>query len=138
MKKFIIGTAIGITVGEHNFPTAYGVLLGLMVLDVASGIVRSAIRGNVNSGSYRVGVLKKSLIVMTVAAGHVFALLTVYVPWLSNVDLPLGVAFAVAFCIGEMISILENIVESGVKVPRLVMDVTKLLEKSETDEIRRQ
>ena len=100
---------------------AYLALVVLMALDLASAVVRAAIRGKLSSVRAQQGILKKVMILIVVGA-----IRTVGVSVGMPVDL--GVVTACAFCLSELISILENAVAAGVPVPKQIIRLIEVLD----------
>lgn len=100
---------------------AYVALLVLMGLDLLSGTISAAIRGELSSSRNRLGVYRKTLAMVVVVSVHVFSKA-------AKLPVDLGVAVAMAFCVSELLSILENCVEAGLKLPRKVVRVIKALD----------
>lgn len=103
-----------------------GVLIMLMLLDIATGLVAAMIKGEINSICSFKGVWKKVQMLLLVASGLVFEVLYPDIPW--------GKVIAGMFSLGEMISILENAGRAGIPIPNSLKETLARL-KSSTDTV---
>lgn len=83
------------------------IVLGFMVFDVVTGLIKAGYNGNYNSAIMRQGGFHKSMEVMAMAVAYFIEYAVVYVN--IGVDIPAVPAVTVYICIMELISILENI-----------------------------
>ena len=83
------------------------IVLGFMVFDVVTGLIKAGYNGNYNSAIMRQGGFHKSMEVMAMAVAYFVEYAVVYVN--VGVDVPAVPAVTVYICIMELISILENI-----------------------------
>ena len=83
------------------------IVLGFMVFDVVTGLIKAGYNGNYNSVIMRQGGFHKSMEVMAMAVAYFVEYAVVYVN--MGVDIPAVPAVTVYICIMELISILENI-----------------------------
>lgn len=103
------------------------VLLGLMALDILSGVLAAYIAKKLcSSASFR-GMLKKVLILAVVAAAMLFERIVPNMPW--------GQIVAFFFVVTESISIIENASNAGVPIPKQFRDA---LLKARADEEKKQ
>lgn len=110
----------------HNSPLVV-VLLGLMALDIFTGILAAYIAKKLcSSASYR-GMLKKVLILAVVAAAMLFERIVPNMPW--------GQIVAFFFVVTESISIVENASNAGVPIPKQFRDA---LLKAKAEEEKKQ
>lgn len=82
------------------------IVLGFIVFDVATGLLKAGYNGNFNSAIMRQGGFHKSMEVMAMAVAYFVEYAIVYVN--IGVDVPAVPAVTVYICIMELISILEN------------------------------
>lgn len=83
------------------------IVLGFMVFDVVTGLIKAGYNGNYNSAIMRQGGFHKSMEVMAMAVAYFIEYAVVYIN--IGVDVPAVPAVTVYICIMELISILENI-----------------------------
>lgn len=106
------------------------VLIGVMLLDYITGMIKAWIRGELCSRTGIKGILKKICYMAMVAVGAVVDYLLQSALVQTGIDLHIGMFFgllvAIWLIINELISILENLAVIGVPgFPRL----TKLIER---------
>ena len=101
-----------------------------IVLDFTTGLVKAWHNGEVSSNKSRKGLLKKTMFLSMILIGH----------WLDKISLipdnsmsfrTLVLVFIVA---NEGISILENISEMGVPIPRFLKKAFERLDKRKDEE----
>ena len=83
------------------------IVLGFIVFDVVTGLIKAGYNGNYNSAIMREGGFHKSVEVMAMAVAYFVEYAIVYIN--IGVDVPAVPAVTVYICIMELISILENI-----------------------------
>ena len=83
------------------------IVLGFIVFDVVTGLIKAGYNGNYNSAIMRQGGFHKSMEVMAMAVAYFVEYAVAYVN--IGVDVPAVAAVTVYICIMELISILENI-----------------------------
>lgn len=83
------------------------IVLGFIVFDVVTGLIKAGYNGNYNSAIMRQGGFHKSMEVMAMAVAYFIEYAIVYIN--IGVDIPAVPAVTVYICIMELISILENI-----------------------------
>ena len=93
-------------------------LLILMLLDIASGILGAAQRGELSSGRSFAGMTKKAMTLLIVTACG--AIETYAAPSIGSI--PLQAAVAGFYCAGEVLSIIENGMEAGLPIPQVIRD----------------
>ena len=88
-------------------------LLAAMILDIITGVLSAYVRKTVSSAASFRGMAKKSII-----------LLLVWGAWLAGGQIaqPLGEAVAGFYILNEMTSIIENAAESGLPVPKFLVE----------------
>lgn len=97
------------------------VLLGVMILDYITGMVKAGISGNLNSSRGWQGLLKKLMYAVTVA----IAMVADYLLYIGGSQIGIdmhesayfGTLVSIWLIINECISILENLSEIGVPMP---------------------
>jgi toxin secretion/phage lysis holin len=103
-----------------------GILILLMMLDIASGIIAAAINREIDSNFSFKGALKKAQMLLMVAAGLVFEMIYPDVPW--------GRIIAGLLSLGEMISITENAGKAGLPIPVQLKETLKRLRSAEKED----
>lgn len=83
------------------------IVLGFIVFDVVTGLIKAGYNGNYNSAIMRQGGFHKSMEVMAMAVAYFIEYAVEYVN--IGVNVPAVPAVTVYICIMELISILENI-----------------------------
>ena len=83
------------------------IVLGFIVFDVVTGLIKAGYNGNYNSAIMRQGGFHKSMEVMAMAVAYFVEYAVAYVN--IGVNVPAVPAVTVYICIMELISILENI-----------------------------
>lgn len=83
------------------------IVLGFIVFDVVTGLIKAGYNGNYNSAIMRQGGFHKSMEVMAMAVAYFVEYAIVYIN--IGIDVPAVPAVTVYICIMELISILENI-----------------------------
>lgn len=83
------------------------IVLGFIVFDVVTGLIKAGYNGNYNSAIMRQGGFHKSMEVMAMAVAYFIEYAVAYIS--IGVDVPAVPAVTVYICIMELISILENI-----------------------------
>lgn len=83
------------------------IVLGFIVFDVVTGLIKAGYNGNYNSAIMRQGGFHKSMEVMAMAVAYFVEYAIVYIN--IGVDVPAVPAVTVYICIMELISVLENI-----------------------------
>ena len=83
------------------------IVLGFIVFDVVTGLIKAGYNGKYNSVIMRQGGFHKSMEVMAMAVAYFVEYAVAYIN--IGVDVPAVPAVTVYICIMELISILENI-----------------------------
>jgi len=97
-----------------------------MTIDIATGLIHSAIERKVSSKIAYRGFLKKATIMLVIIVANLLDLLTVG-------GVPVFRTMAIFFYIGmEGISITENLTKIGVPLPRAMTKYIEQLSKEET------
>ncbi|KEF40106.1 toxin secretion/phage lysis holin [Schinkia azotoformans MEV2011] len=117
------GIAVGGTLISYlvnGFGLAFAVLLGMMIIDYATGILAAIVNKNLNSSIGRNGFIRKMYIILLIGAIY---LLGQAVQGLSYV----GDGVTIAYIVIEFISITENGGKLGVPMPTQVKKVIAVL-----------
>ncbi|MCL1862847.1 MAG: phage holin family protein [Defluviitaleaceae bacterium] len=97
-------------------------LVVLMAIDLLSGLINAVILRRLSSRAGIHGLLKKAAcFLLIIAAVHLDALL--------GTNTLTRDAVIIAFCLNELISILENAGEMGIKMPAPLVNAMELLNK---------
>ncbi len=108
------------------------VLLIVMAMDFATAWLRAiATSEGLQSRKCSVGIVKKVLYLLCVGVGLVLDYLIALVAIDLNVDVQMsfGLLVAIWLILNDLVSILENISRAGVKLPGILMQVIKKLQK---------
>lgn len=92
-----------------------GILLVLMVLDVATGLCASGVQRRLSSKIGFVGMMRKTAVLLVVAMATILQAGQKQLP--IDAQLPLAKMTAGAFALMETLSILENARRAGVPIP---------------------
>jgi toxin secretion/phage lysis holin len=98
-----------------------GLLMLLMIMDVVSGFSRGIIQQDISSELTFSGMNRKAMELLMVAVSYAIAGFS----GLTN----LGDLVAAFYIIHEITSIVENLSESGVPVPGIILDVLAVMNK---------
>ncbi len=90
--------------------------LGLMAIDVLTGIIKAWAQNNFKSAIMRAGLAKKAGEIMILVVGELISYGLMLPDAIMN-----GISFYIIFM--EIMSILENVDELGIPVPKFVRDV---------------
>lgn len=108
-----------------KIPVVVWGLCGLMVVDFITGIAAAACATKtINSNTGFRGIVKKSIMLLLVAAAWISAAIL-------PVEIPLGGMVAGAFCINELISIVENAARAGISIPKPLAEALEKLKASQ-------
>jgi toxin secretion/phage lysis holin len=135
MDNFI-KTAIGFIGGVLSWAVgglglAFVVLLGLMVIDFITGLMVGSAYAELNSSKGKKGLIKKTYILLLIAAVYLLQTLN---PELQAIGYA-GDGVAIAYCVLEFLSIVENGGKLGVPIGPLkhIIAVLKPKEGDKTD-----
>ena len=136
---FLIGGGIiGILGSLVGYQLVLAVLVGMMVIDVVVGIAVAWQKGEVSSRKSFEGGIRKFIILCVVLAAWlmqymlaIFALthLAAYLPDVP-VNVPLGEFVGSYFILYTFISILENAVRAGIRLPDQLTNMLKISPES--------
>lgn len=97
-----------------SIPTAVLWLCAFMIVDFGTGLIAAAITTGVSSKRAWIGIGRKTLTLAMVGASH----------WATDamhLSYDLGALVAIAYTVGEFISITENCHRAGVWVPGIIL-----------------
>jgi toxin secretion/phage lysis holin len=97
-------------------PLAVQTLVGLMVIDYATGLLVAMLARKVSSAEGLRGLVKKVLTILLVLTAHLLVRAT-------NLSWDFSMTIAGAFAANEVISITENCADAGVPIPPAFLDV---------------
>lgn len=118
---YITGAFGGLILGWlGDVPSVVWGLCGFIALDIISGLTAAWIEKNISSDVSLRGMARKGLMLLLVAAA---ALAAAVLP----VEVPLCSMVAGAFCVTELISIVENLGRAGVPIPKSFVDALEKL-----------
>lgn len=113
-------------------------LVGCNVMDYITGLIATRYRNEVISSYKGIrGIYKKVCMWLLVIIGSFFDVLINYT--VNNVGFDVSVPFIVAttvavwLIVNEIISILENMIDIGVKIPPFLMPLAKMIKKKVED-----
>lgn len=149
MNKSSVGTAISgalATIGAYaadKFGVLVPVMIFLLVLfcfDYLTAIIRGALlakthpenpKAGLNSKVGMTGILKKAGYLLSIGAAIMVDVALVFAAKYVGVTIPtktfFGLLFACFWCLNEMISILENLDDMDIGMPRWLMATVKIL-----------
>lgn len=118
----------GITVFFSNFLIPIAVLLVLMTMDYITALSAAKHRGQaISSVAFSKGIYKKVSLLFLVFTGATIDWLLMFSSGFIGIEVPFKFAICVAVTIwiicNELISILENIADTGVKLPKFLMAI---------------
>lgn len=121
----IIGSLVGMLIG--GFDGFLYTLLGFILIDYLTGVMVAVIKGQVSSEIGFTGILKKTLILMMVAMGHLLDQ-----NLLGEVD-AMRTAVIFFYTANEGISITENLSCLGFPIPEKLKKVLAQLSEQEKE-----
>ncbi len=96
-----------------GLPVLVQVLIGLMALDIATGLLAGFINRELSSDVSFRGMARKAVVLLVVAGGA----------WIEPaVGLPVGQAVAGFYAVHEGLSLIENTARAGLPVPEVLRD----------------
>ena len=116
MRKFIASLPGAIYGWLVSLPHVIHALLILMALDVVSGLIAAAKNGEIRSDKSFLGTARKAMQLILVMSSGALA-------WGMGLPTEVSSAVAGAFCVTEMISIVENAAKIGVPIPKPIIDM---------------
>lgn len=120
----------GLTVFFSNFLIPIVVLLVLMTMDYITALSAARHRGQaISSVVFSKGIYKKVSLLFLVFTGATIDWLLMFSSGFIGIEVPFKFAICVAVTVwiicNELISILENIADTGVKLPKFLMVVVE-------------
>ena len=113
-------------------------LVALQIIDYATGLCAAKYR-NEHISSYKSfnGIAKKICMWLLVVVGGIVDWLIVYSSTYIGISLPLNGIVAIAVCVwlmcNEIISVLENMIDIGVRLPKFMLRITKHIQSKVED-----
>lgn len=114
---------------------ALNILITLVIFDYFTGMAAGVINGELKSRIGLVGITRKVFIFLMVAVGHLIDLLFIA----SKIEIGYAVMSAViiAYCINEILSIIENAGKMGIYIPEpLLKAIVILKSRPEKEELK--
>ena len=94
-------------------PTLLQALLYLMAVDFATGVLAAFITRRVSSNIGTKGIARKLAILLGIATAYILE---------GYLNIPIAQAVALAWCVTEGLSILENLDRAGVPIPSVLRE----------------
>lgn len=101
-------------------------LIGIAIIDYASGVIASAVEGKLSSKIGYKGIFKKIMIFFVVAVGH-------FIDVMMNTHSSVRDAATIFYIVNEVLSILENAGRAGVPVPDVIKKAIQVLQNKDKD-----
>lgn len=125
--KFALATLYSISAYLTNsFGVLIIVLIILMIFDYLTGIMAAYINKSLESGAGLLGILKKVSFILLVVLGFLADIVITYLMQKIGIKISTGGLFGIAttcWLIGnESLSVIENLGEIGVPVPKFLKD----------------
>ncbi len=108
-RDVINAVSVGALAAFVWIPDLVSMLLGLIVMDIATGMAYAYCNGKVCSSIQRKGLVKKSQVLLLVTAGY-------WVQHWAGGGIPVGPAIAAFYCGNELLSIIENAGRLGIPI----------------------
>lgn len=125
LSSFVLATLL-------NVPIVFWSLLGLMAIDVITGLTAAYITGEISSDASWKGMARKTIVLLLVLAAEVAAN-AIPEGGYFTLRIPAGSIVAGMFCVHELISITENAVRAGVSPPYMLRVLKKGLKEFEKE-----
>ena len=119
------------------FKESYSIIILLVLIviliDIITGFVKAKIKSEIVSRLGFIGFWKKISLLMALTFGFFLDALEKYLAYIGSekinlkisISLPFGTLIGIYIIINESISICENLHESGVKIPRFILNGLK-------------
>lgn len=120
----ILGTLFMFLFGSFDF--LLKAILTLMVLDYITGVCKSFVKKEVNSSIGSNGIIKKVVYLCVIA-------LSVLLDQILNMNGSLRNMVIISFIFNEMLSILENSSEIGIKLPNIIYQSLEKINKKDSN-----
>ena len=119
----VLGTFFLFLFGDFDF--LLKAILALMLLDYITGVCKSFVKKKVNSSIGAKGIIKKVIYLCIIAV-------SVILDKMLNTNGGLRTLVITSFIFNEILSILENSSEMGIKIPKVIYNsLEKLKQKDE-------
>jgi toxin secretion/phage lysis holin len=118
MKDKFTAFVAAAAAGWAAVPVLLQALIFLTIIDVATGYMKAIIKKDLASDAARKGMVKKAMNFFLVGTGWV-------AHNLMGVPVPLDQILAGYLCSIEIISIMENFDDAGIKMPQVVRDILR-------------
>ena len=126
-----------ITIEINELIIPFITLIVIMLLDYITGIVKAWQKANLNSSIGIKGIIKKVFNIFLVIIGVVLDIIIIYIFPEMQVKMLFSMMITFYIIINEIISILENINELGIKIPKFVEKlISKLKNKIDDDNMK--
>ena len=148
LRLTLVGVLASLAAYFEKIGMALAVLIGVMILDYLTGMMKAYLSGSLSSKKGLRGILKKLGYLIVIVTGAVCDYILIHL--ISRIGVTFSLPFLVSLVItvwlivNELISILENLSTLGVPFPRFLMHLVKRLavyveksaeiEKEENDE----
>jgi toxin secretion/phage lysis holin len=114
---FVKWIAAFVAAGWFQMPVLVRTLVMLIVLDYASGVAAAFVRSELTSAKGLRGLVKKSMILLLLLAIHIAE---------NSLGVQLGLQIesvvALAYCVNEIVSLIENCAHAGVPIPAALVE----------------
>lgn len=111
----------------HDIDLEFKYLITVIILDIITGLIKAFIKKEINSSISFKGILKKFsyfiILSISVILGNILGINTI----LRNIVI-------YSLILNEMISILENLTATGIKIPKALMESLKVFSNQLEDE----
>ena len=126
-----------ITIEINELIIPFITLIIVMLLDYISGIAKAWQKSALNSGIGIKGIIKKVFNIFLVIIGIILDILMLYIFPEMQIKMLFSLMITFYIIINEIISILENINELGIKIPKFVEKlISKLKNKIDDDNMK--
>ncbi len=110
-----------------NFDHYFQVLCILMVIDYISGVITAIYKHEVNSSVGYKGILKKFGIIVCVSIARQIDVLEIY-----DGEVAVRSVVLLFFSVNEILSILENVSQLGIPIPKILKISLSKIDKDQT------
>ena len=127
LERWINGVSVVVMAAIVAVPAMIWLLLGLIVVDIVTGVARAYCAGQVCSAVSRIGMTKKAVILMLVGVGYALELSIGH-------SIPIGPAVAAFYSGNELLSIIENAGKLGLPIAPGLRKGLAALNKEDDDD----
>lgn len=118
-----------------KFPPILGVLMIAMTVDMASGIASAGSKGQISALVMRQGIWRKVAVLMACFAGYTVSYI---IPPISlggqTIGVNVGSFICGTFILSEFLSVLENVNQAGVNLPKPIQALMWKIRRIEVDQ----